>query len=419
MTFLLIGILLLTSSITGTTTPTGMATAATTTITTGSFKISDYMKQIIQSRIDNAGSNAAIVVGLVNSSGTQFYGYGKLSSSSSNKTTVDKNTIFDIGSITKTFTTTLLADMVDHGIVNLNDPIQKYLPATVKAPTFNNNDRQQPQQITLKDLATHTSGLPDYPANWPLYGVASEKYTIQQMYQALSSVKLTRPPGTEYNYSDFGMGLLGDILASKSGIPYEQLVINKILNPLGMNSTRITLSDTLRSRLATGHFNGQEVNPLLDLPPALAAGGAFRSSASDMVNYLSANIGLTKTSLYNAMQESHMSRLNTNQTGVPGYKVYVGLGWFTTTATTATTTTAAKATNTSNNNNNNFNNDTIIWHNGIFNGYNSFIGFNPIKQRGIIILCSGVQQPYLTLISQIGFGRFDNLSSLIWNLLNR
>jgi serine-type D-Ala-D-Ala carboxypeptidase/endopeptidase len=246
------------------------------------------MKQIIRSRIDNAGSNAAIVVGLVNSSGAQFYGYGKLSSS--NQTTVDKNTIFDIGSITKTFTTTLLADIVDHGIVNLNDPIQKYLPATVKAPTFNNNNRQQPQQITLKDLATHTSGLTDYPANWPLYGVASEKYTIQQMYQALSSVKLTRPPGTEYNYSDFGMGLLGDILASKSGIPYEQLVINEILNPLGMNSTRITLSDTLRSRLATGHFNGQEVNPLLDLPPALAAGGAFRSSASDMVNYLSANM---------------------------------------------------------------------------------------------------------------------------------
>jgi len=82
---------------------------------------------------------------------------------------------------------------------------------------------------------------------------------------------------------------------------------------------------------------------------------------------------------------------------VPNYKVYVGLGWFTTIANT--------------------NNGTITWHNAIFNGYNSFIGFNPIKQRGIIMLCSGIQ-PNLTLISQIGFGRFDNLSNLIWNLLS-
>ena len=82
---------------------------------------------------------------------------------------------------------------------------------------------------------------------------------------------------------------------------------------------------------------------------------------------------------------------------MPNYKVYVGLGWFTTIANT--------------------NNDTITWHNGIFNGYNSFIGFNPIKQRGIIMLCSGIQ-PNLTLISQIGFGRFDNLSNLVWNLLS-
>ena len=97
------------------------------------------------------------------------------------------------------------------------------------------------------------------------------------------------------------------------------------------------------------------------------------------------------------MQESHLKRLDTNRTGVLGYKLHIGLGWFTT--------------------NTNFNNDAIIWDNSIFNGYNSFIGFNPIKQRGIVILCSSIQ-PNLTLISQIGFGRFDNLSTLVWNILN-
>jgi len=77
-----------------------------------------------------------------------------------NSTKVNGNTIFDIASITKTFTTTLLADMVKQGLVNLDDPIEKYLPATVKAPTYNRH------KITLGNLATRTSGLPDFPAGW-------------------------------------------------------------------------------------------------------------------------------------------------------------------------------------------------------------------------------------------------------------
>jgi serine-type D-Ala-D-Ala carboxypeptidase/endopeptidase len=101
------------------------------------------------------------------------------------------------------------------------------LPATVKVPTYNG------QHITLESLATHTSGLPDNPPNMPLTGPGFQKYTLQQMYQALSSIKLTRAPGSKYNYSNFGMGLLGNILASKDGMPYEQLVIDRILNVLG------------------------------------------------------------------------------------------------------------------------------------------------------------------------------------------
>jgi serine-type D-Ala-D-Ala carboxypeptidase/endopeptidase len=354
----------------------------------GNFKISDRLKDIIRSRIDN-GSNAAIIIALVDPNGTQFYGYGKMSAA--NQTTVNKNTIFDIGSITKTFTTLLLADMVKQGIVNLTDPIEKYLPASVKVPQFNGH------KITLEDLATHTSGLPDYPPSMPLYGPGFQKYTLKQMYHALSNIALTRDPGSKYNYSDFGMGLLGNILSSKLGMPYEQLIVQRIANVLGMNSTRITLSGNLESRFAIGHINGKEVNSTVENPPALAPAGSLRSSASDMAKYLSANMGLVKSTLYNSMKESHLKRLNTNQTGVPNYKVYVGLGWFTTIANT--------------------NNSTITWHNGIFNGYNSFIGFNPIKQRGIVILCSGIQ-PNLTLISQIGYGRFDNLSNLIWNILS-
>jgi CubicO group peptidase (beta-lactamase class C family) len=112
-----------------------------TTTAGNSSTISGKLKDSIKSLIDNE-SNAAIVIGLVDRNGTQFYGYGKMSIA--NQTTVDKNTVFDIGSITKSFTTLLLADMANRGIVNLNDSIGKYLPSTVKTPTYNG------QQITLE-----------------------------------------------------------------------------------------------------------------------------------------------------------------------------------------------------------------------------------------------------------------------------
>ena len=115
-------------------------------------------------------------------------------------------------------------------------------------------------------------------------------------------------------------------------------------------------------------------------------------------------MGLTKTTLYGAMQQSHLMRLNTNMKVFGGHGgIYIGLGWFTTTV--------------NNNNNTNYphTNESIIWDNGIFNGYNSFIGFNLAKHKGIVILCSAIQRNLL--VSQIGFGPFDRLSTLIRNLI--
>jgi serine-type D-Ala-D-Ala carboxypeptidase/endopeptidase len=196
------------------------------------------------------------------------------------------------------------------------------------------------------------------------------------------------------------MALLGHILVSKAGVTYEQLVIDRIRNVLGMNSTRITLSDTLKSRLTTGHMNGHPL-PIIEDPLPYAPAGGFRSTASDMAKYLAANMGLIKTNLFSAMKISHQTRFNTNITGFSGHsRVYVGLAWFTTsTPNTAGTT------------------EKIIWDNGQFNGYNGFIGFNPNKQRGVVILCSSVQKSLR--VSQIGFGPYDNLSNIIWNLLNQ
>ncbi len=124
------------------------------------------------------------------------------------------------------------------------------------------------QKITLEDLATHASGLPEFPQNYggllskermldPNFNASS--YSANHLYEGLSNTTLSSEPGLEYRYSNFGMGLLGHILSLKAGIPYEQLVKDKILNTLGMNDTRITISGIPDSRLAVGHKGGLEI----------------------------------------------------------------------------------------------------------------------------------------------------------------
>ena len=151
---------------------------------------------LLNDLIDKNKTNGAIAIGFVDPNGTQFYGHGKLSNTSN--ATVDQNTIFAIGSNTKVFTTILLADMVNKGLVKLDDPIEKYLPSNVTVPQYNGH------KITIMDLATHTSGLPDWPDN-----LCSEfdsgktavqfrinlmdctkDYTFDQLYQGLSNTTL-------------------------------------------------------------------------------------------------------------------------------------------------------------------------------------------------------------------------------------
>ena len=368
------------------------------------FKITDKLKETIQSLVNNNKTNAAIVVGLVDPNGTQFYGYGNMSNA--NPITVDKDTIFAIGSITKVFTTILLADMVNSGLVNLDDPIEKYFPPSVKAPTYNG------QKITLENLATHTSGLPEFPGSHcvsnfngtddedslqaRLFFIECDKnYTFDQLYQDLSNTTLTSEPGLKFEYSTFGISLLGHILALKSGISYDRLLEERILNVLGMNSTSIVFSDAQKSRLAIGHLNGKQL-PFWNTSRPIAPAGGLHSSVADMLKFASANLGLIDTKINTAMKESHIiihdSRLGKAFSN--NYTAYVSLGWIIATDFGI----------------------QIVEHNGeTADGYNSFIALNTSKERGIVIIASASSIDID--IANIVFGPRDDLSRLIWNLL--
>jgi CubicO group peptidase (beta-lactamase class C family) len=200
---------------------TSSSDAATTTNSSITNKeIPPQVKSFILNQIVNK-SKAAIVVGFVDPNGTRIFSFGNMSKAAgAHNIPVNESTIFHIGSITKTFTTLLLAGMVKQGIINLNDPIEKYLPTGVKVPDYKGH------KITIEELATHTSGLSEFPSNYggfllkarildPNYNPNS--YTAKQLYQALSNFTLTSEPGSTYLYSNFGMGLLGHILSLRAG----------------------------------------------------------------------------------------------------------------------------------------------------------------------------------------------------------
>ena len=234
-------------------------------------------KTIADTISSNSSIPVSIVVGIISPNGTQVSGYGNISKA--NPTPVDGNTAFDIGSVTKTFVATVLAELVNQGVVKLSDPLQMYLPSNVTVPSYNG------YKITLEDLATHTSGLPYWPPGW----IWNKYYSTQQVYDFLSNSTLENEPKTKAEYSNIGMGMVGQALSLKIGISLEHLIKDRIWNVLGMNNTGIAMNKTtisipevVKSRFAAGHMAGNE-SELVFLPEEVQAAGAMYSTVNDLL----------------------------------------------------------------------------------------------------------------------------------------
>ncbi|MBV8544022.1 MAG: serine hydrolase [Acidobacteria bacterium] len=309
------------------------------------------IRAILADRIDAQHQGVGIVVGVIDPTGRRVVAYGKTAKDGK---PVDANTVFEIGSVTKVFTSLLLADMVNRGEVALTDPVSKFLPPNVKMP------ERGGKKITLVDLATHTSGLPRLPSNFNPKDPANPyaDYTVTQLYEFLATVQLTRDIGSKYEYSNLGGGLLGHALARRAGTDYETLVRTRILQPLAMKSTAITLSKAMKDRLAIGHDAALQPVSNWDLP-TLAGAGALRSTANDLLTFVGANLGLQTSPLASSMASMLATR---RPTSVPGLDI--ALGWHISTR----------------------NEHEIIWHNGGTGGYRTWIGFDPKSRTGIVVL---------------------------------
>lgn len=324
--------------------------------------ITNAINAFLQHRVEVEGRDIGIVVGLVDRQGSSVVSCGKLDDGSGRAVTGDS--LFEIGSITKTFTGLLLEDMVERGQMNLDDPAAKYLPASLALPMYHG------RQITLLQLATHTSGLPDSPDNLePKWADNSRAdYTFAKLAAFVSGYKLTREPGSKYEYSTVGIALLARAIALKAGTNYESLVMDRICRPLKMDSTRITLTPEMAARFAQGHnFFGYRVAHT-DWA-SLMGGAALRSTANDLLKYMSANLGLTPSGLTPLMEKTQVSRFHANMDTDTEVDTDVGLTWMIMHDSDDT---------------------TVIGHGGVTRGFVTFLGFDTMRHRGVVVLCSSL-----------------------------
>lgn len=320
------------------------------------------VRQHVNERVDRE-LNRSIVVGIVTDSSEEYITAGTMSDEFPAKP--DKDTLFEIGPVTKLFTAAATTNLVQRKQLSWKTPINALLPQEADPPKF------EDRFINIHSLATHSAGLPRLPLN---LNPADAKnpyadYGQEDMYAALGMAALPYPPSTIYLYSNFGYGLLGHLLEARLDKPYETIIAERITIPMKMTDTVVTLSDEQRVRLATGH-NGTESTPNWDYK-AMQGAGALKSTASDMLKFLKAQMGMYRNPLAATYGAMHAPILPTG-----AKDTMVGYGW---------QITSRDGT-------------VVYWHNGATGGYASFVGFNPSRRVGVVVLTNTCQN-----VDEIGF----------------
>jgi serine-type D-Ala-D-Ala carboxypeptidase/endopeptidase len=333
---------------------------------------------VLVERVDVRKWGTGIVVGISSPQGRRVVSYGTLRVQDRRK--VDGTTVFEIASLTKVFTALVLADMAARKQVTLDAPVGACLPAAVRVPEHGG------KPITLVDLATHSSGLPLRPSNLASQTALNKYagYTVAQLYQGLADFKLTRDPGSAFEYSNWGFGLLGNALGHCAGKSYADLLAERVTKPLNMRDTMFVPSSALRSRLATPYDGKLQPVPN-ETTGALDAAGGLYSTVDDLLNFIELFLGHGPRPLVAA----GATMLEPRRPG-DGPDTRMGLGWRVTTARDVTT----------------------MWSSGRADGYRAFMGFDPRQRVAVVALTNAatnvgvddigwhVLDPSVTLIRQ-------------------
>lgn len=324
-----------------------------------------------------------LIVGIIDDDGSALFGYGYEGYSllKGNKP-IDEDTLFEIGSITKTFTGVMLAQGVQSGRLELETSASRFLES------YSEREILLDEDVTLKMLATHTSGLPRIPFNLRTFistyslgitrGNPYKSITEEVMidyFKNLQDIKSKE----QYRYSNYGFGLLGLIVSESNNMTYEEAMIDLIAKELSMNSTIVHADETKKSKLAKGHnsfirigsFNIGRQSQYWDMHDAMAGCGGIRSSGKDMMKYLE---GMINQNLqFSELSKQPLLSINENRD--------IAMGWMI--------------------QDNIVENQKVIWHNGQTGGFNSYIGFTENQNKGVVILSNLATKDVLPLGEEI------------------
>jgi CubicO group peptidase (beta-lactamase class C family) len=255
----------------------------------GETPLSDeQIRAILAQRIDNDHESIGMVIGLIDARGRRVVSHGAFARN--DPRLVAGDTVFGIASVTKAVIGLLLADAVRRGEVKLDDPVARYLPANVRLPT------RQGRSITLIDLATHTTGLPhDLPDDLRIVAARLPQLEARAvMYDYIANATLPADIGTTWSYSNLDYTLISFALEARTGLDYEMLMRTRITRPLGLTNTGVSVTPAQWERRAHPHTSGLAVSPEYNKPWSM---GVLQSTANDMLSFLGAAMGLSRTPL--------------------------------------------------------------------------------------------------------------------------
>lgn len=317
----------------------------------GICQIPELLKEEIQYRVKNQ-INPSIAVALTDSSGTHYYVHGW--SDIEHRIKANEHTLYELGSITKSFTGLLLAKLAIQDGLSLQAPLNDFLPDSIDL-----RDKKG-AAVTLKSLATHSSGLPRLPSNIDLENHLDPyvNYDQNHMYSFLSH-HIPRTVDRHFVYSNLGFGLLGDALSSYKKTPYKQLLQEQILNPLQLKNTFFEIPKEQKHHMAKGYLGTQEV-PLWQFKVMAPAGG-LKANIKDLHHY-----GLhyiEKSEVFSKIDSTATTNYFTDENGGKH-----ALGWF-------------------------IDNEGIVNHGGGTGGFRTFIAIDKENKRVISVMTNSGSSP--------------------------
>jgi len=270
------------------------------------------LKSVLERRLSGDRTGACIAVAVVEQNVTTAY----VCADPKAARPFDGRTAFEIGSVTKTMTAALLADLIIKGEVALSDPLTTLLPPGTKVPAYGR------EPITLAHVVTHTSGLPALPGRMQMVDQFNPYAAITeaQLLESLAVAKLASKPGTKFAYSNFAMMVLSYALAKRAGTDFETLLGARLLAPLAMNDSYIAKAPS-GVHAAQGHMSNSKPTPAWDIPVDMAGVGGVRATLPDMVRYAQALLRPGDNAVGRAIALTQKDVIN-----VPGART--GVSWF-------------------------------------------------------------------------------------------